>query len=260
MMKEGYAGADQIAVHVSNTMGWKVMREGSVSDDVWNEIAAIYVKDKLGLSLRPWFETQNPFAFQDMSEVLLESSRKGLWKAEPGLLREVAEQYARSVLRHGEGGGLRGGGNQSLEQFVAATLQSANSAEMDQLAAEYQKAAGLSRIDAPQASSHSAPDMPAPAPNMPARDQAPSADGRREGTAPPAGAEAKPEAAVAVYAQKLEPVSAAGAAGTPGGEPADQPPGQPVLQVASRWPMGLAIAAICVLFLVAGFCFRRGLP
>ncbi|MEZ6045253.1 MAG: cobaltochelatase subunit CobN [Planctomycetaceae bacterium] len=26
MMKEGYAGADQISVHVSNTMGWKIMR------------------------------------------------------------------------------------------------------------------------------------------------------------------------------------------------------------------------------------------
>ena len=88
MMKEGYAGADQIAVHVSNTMGWAIMRDGSVSDDTWNEIAAVYVKDKLGLSLRQWFETQNPYAFQDMSEVLLESSRKGYWKGEPGLVRE----------------------------------------------------------------------------------------------------------------------------------------------------------------------------
>ena len=60
MMKEGYAGADQIAVHVSNTMGWAIMRDGSVSDDIWNEIAAIYVNDKLGLSLRQWFETREP--------------------------------------------------------------------------------------------------------------------------------------------------------------------------------------------------------
>jgi len=71
-------GADQIAIHVSNTMGWKIMRNGSVSDETWNEIAAIYVRDKLGLSLRQWFEAENPFAFQDMSEVLLESSRKGI--------------------------------------------------------------------------------------------------------------------------------------------------------------------------------------
>ena len=88
MMKEGYAGADQIAVHVSNTMGWAIMRDGSVSDDVWSEIAAVYVKDKYGLSLRQWFEAENPYAFQDMSEVMLESSRKGYWKAEPGLLRQ----------------------------------------------------------------------------------------------------------------------------------------------------------------------------
>ena len=31
MMREGYAGADQIAIHVSNTMGWKIMRDRSVS-------------------------------------------------------------------------------------------------------------------------------------------------------------------------------------------------------------------------------------
>ena len=129
MMREGYAGADQIAIHVSNTMGWKIMRDGSVSDETWNEIAAIYVRDKLGLSLRQWFEAENPFAFQDMSEVLLESSRKGYWKAEPGMIREVAERYARSVVRHGEGGGLRGGGNQQLEQFVAQTLKSAQTAD-----------------------------------------------------------------------------------------------------------------------------------
>ena len=138
MMKEGYAGADQIAVHVSNTMGWKIMREGSVSDDDLNEIAAIYVKDKLGLSLRQWFEAQNPFAFQDMSEVLLESSRKGFWKADPGLLREVAEQYARSVVRHGEGGGLRGGGNARWSSSSPRLCNRPIPAEMDQLAARYQ--------------------------------------------------------------------------------------------------------------------------
>jgi cobaltochelatase CobN len=71
MMKEGYAGADQVAIMVSNTMGWKIMRENSVSDDIWNEIASIYIKDKLNLSIREWFESENPYAFQEMTEILL---------------------------------------------------------------------------------------------------------------------------------------------------------------------------------------------
>ncbi|MGO9114151.1 MAG: cobaltochelatase subunit CobN [Thermoguttaceae bacterium] len=250
MMKEGYAGADQIAVHVSNTMGWKVMREESISDDDWNEIAAIYVKDKLGLSLRQWFETENPFAFQDMSEVLLESSRKGLWKAEPGLLREVAEQYARSVLRRGEGGGLRGGGNQSLEQFVAATLQSANSAEMDQLAAQYQDR--IREAGPPVNAAGSAPGRAvANAGQPPGGHGVPQkAEKSPAQPSPPSSAEAQPAApaTVAVRAQKLEPVP------TAANGAADQPQG------ISRWPLGAAIAAACILLLVGGFCFRRGLP
>ncbi|HID30832.1 MAG TPA: cobaltochelatase subunit CobN, partial [Desulfobacterales bacterium] len=99
MMKEGYAGADQIAVHVTNTMGWKIMRENSVSDNIWEEIVAIYIKDKLNLSIREWFEAENPYAFQEMTEILLESIRKGYWNASEKMRRELAELYARSVAR-----------------------------------------------------------------------------------------------------------------------------------------------------------------
>ena len=253
MMKEGYAGADQIAVHVSNTMGWKIMREGSVSDDDYNEIAAIYVKDKLGLSLRQWFEAQNPYAFQDMSEVLLESSRKGFWKADPGLLREVAQQYARSVLRHGEGGGLRGGGNASLEQFVTATLQSANTAEMDQLAVRYQdrlraEAAETTAADAARgpaikpasAVAAKAPQAPAP----PVAGTPAVADGSPSGE--PTASAPTPQTE-SVHARRLEP--------SPTADTATEPSPTP-----SRWPMALGIAAVCVLLLVGGFCFRRGSP
>ena len=90
--------------------------------------------------VRQWFETENPYAFQDMSEVMLESSRKGYWNGEPGLVRQVAEQYARSVLRHGEGGGLRGGGN-----VEAGTIRRRHAPrrpsrpELDRLAAQYQE-------------------------------------------------------------------------------------------------------------------------
>ena len=253
MMKEGYAGADQISVHVSNTMGWKVMREGSVSDDVWNEIAAIYVKDKLGLSLRQWFETENPFAFQDMSEVLLESSRKGFWNAEPGLLREVAEQYARSVVRHGEGGGLRGGGNQSLEQFVAATLQSANSTEMDQLAVQYQDRIRAAAVGTPPRAPGAAPGPAFAAAAAPgavaAAAKTPAAGKPPAESAPPAARSQSGPAHRGRPAQKLEPAPAA-ADGA-----ADQPP-----RATNRWPMAAAIAVASLILLVAGFSFRRGLP
>ena len=137
MMKEGYAGADQVAVMASNTLGWQIMREKSVSDDIWAEIAEIYVRDKLHLSVRQWFETDNPFAFQELTEVMLESIRKGYWKADPSLAREIAEHYLRSVVQHGEGGGLRGGGNVKLERFVKETLGASASPDMVALLEQY---------------------------------------------------------------------------------------------------------------------------
>ena len=94
MMKEGYAGADQMTVMVSNSMGWEIMRPGSVGDDIWNDIAAVYVHDKYGLSVKQWMETANPLAYQDLTEVMLESIRKGYWNADAALTREIAEQYA----------------------------------------------------------------------------------------------------------------------------------------------------------------------
>ncbi len=130
MMKEGYAGADQVAVMVSNSMGWSIMRPGSVPDTTWEEIDAIFVRDKLGLSIREWFESENPFAFQDMTEVMLETVRKGYWKASSETVARLAQAYAQSVVRHGEGGGLRGGGNAGLQRFVERVLKEGGASDL----------------------------------------------------------------------------------------------------------------------------------
>ncbi len=135
MMKEGYAGADQMAVHVSNTFGWKIMRPASVDDDVWQEIVDVYLRDKKQLHLRSWFDSVNPFAFQEVTEILLEAMRKGYWSADEATRLDVARAYVESVLEHGEGGGLRGGGNEKLRHYVLEILRQAPG-ELDQRLAE----------------------------------------------------------------------------------------------------------------------------
>ena len=125
MMREGYAGADQIAIHVSNALGWEIMRPESVSDATWEEVAAVFVRDRKRLGLRQWFERENPFAYQELTELLLETIRKGYWQASDETKQLLAREYAASVTRHGEGGGLRGGGNHRLQAFVHAALEAA---------------------------------------------------------------------------------------------------------------------------------------
>lgn len=151
MMKEGYAGADQVAVHVSNTMGWKIMREDSVSDDTWEEIVNTYIRDNRNLHIREWFEAENPHAFQEVTEILLETVRKGYWRPDESTLREIATEYARSVARHGENGGFRGGGNTELEGFVESVLRAPGDPALEALLAEYQQRARESS-EAPQSS------------------------------------------------------------------------------------------------------------
>lgn len=138
MMKEGYAGADIVAKMVANTMGWKIMREKSVSDDVWEKIVDIYVHDSKNLNIREWFEAENPYAFQEMTEILLETIRKGYWDASEEMRRELARLYAQSIARHGESGGLRGGGNEKLEKFVEEQLKAPGTRELEALLAQYQ--------------------------------------------------------------------------------------------------------------------------
>lgn len=130
MMEEGFAGADQLSKHVSNTMGWAIMRNDAVSDDIWEEIVSTLVDDRLELGLREWFEEQNPFAYQELTEILLESIRKGYWDASPEMRAKLAAEYAASVRAHGEGGGMLGGGNVKLDAFVEELLAAPGAGEV----------------------------------------------------------------------------------------------------------------------------------
>jgi len=228
MMKEGYAGADQVAVHVSNTMGWKIMREGSVSDDIWEEIVDIYIRDKRNLNIREWFEAENPFAFQEITEILLETVRKGYWEPSEATLREIATEYARSVARHGEGGGLRGGGNKKLEAFVSQVLSAPGSRELDTLLAEFQAKAK----EASTATATASASPPVPKTEV---------------------SESKPVETPTAEAPVTEVVTGRELA------PKSSLPTQP--EAPQTWRLlGIVLAVACLGLILLGYRFRRGSP
>jgi len=176
MMKEGYSGADQIASMVTNSMGWEVVRAGSIPQETWEEIDAIFVKDKLELSIRPWFESENPFAFQELSATMLESIRKGYWKADADTTQRLVEAYARSVVRHGDNGGFRTGGNAPLRQYVERTLFNSGVPDLASLKEQYHHRVNNSGIgtDATAPAASVAGPVPAPGPGpAPAASSAP---------------------------------------------------------------------------------------
>lgn len=123
MMKEGYAGADHMRFMVSNSFAWEVMRPGSVGNDNWQEMKNVLIDDKLNLGLKDWFEKNNPYAKQDAMAVMLEAIRKGYWTADEATQRELANEYAANVARHGLSGNIVSGGNRSLHEKVEQLLK-----------------------------------------------------------------------------------------------------------------------------------------
>lgn len=79
-MKGGASSASTFAEIVTNTYGWNVMKPKAIDKEMWDEIYNVYVKDKYHLGTKEFFDKQNPAALMEMTAVMMESARKGMWK------------------------------------------------------------------------------------------------------------------------------------------------------------------------------------
>lgn len=259
MMKEGYAGADQIRFMTANSFGWEVMRPGSVGQENWQEIKQVLIDDKLNLNLPEWMERNNPYAYQDSMAVMLEAIRKDYWLADSATRQQIAQSYAESVARHGMSGHMTSGGNTSLDLMVRNELNGLNSPGaqtlMMQYAQRYDEQTMMPSEDAAVASAVTGPapgTAVSPAASAPegAKAETPTATSQPK---PPSSSDSPPSspgaATATVTGNKLDsiPAPALNQTGETGIAPA-----------ANRFLWGLSIA-IGLLF-AAGFVFRRGAP
>ena len=127
LQSEGFSGAVEMAQTATNLFGWQVTKPDAVESSTWDRVHAIYLEDSLDLGLPEWFDSENPFAYQEVMAVLVEAARKGYWNAAPDVLENLALDYARSLARHGASGSIRTTGNQPFEAFlevrVAASVE-----------------------------------------------------------------------------------------------------------------------------------------
>ena len=72
------------------------MKPSAIDQHIWNKYYDVYVEDAYDLGLEKTFSEKNPYALQEMTAVMLESARKGMWHATDVQLREVAELHTRS--------------------------------------------------------------------------------------------------------------------------------------------------------------------
>ncbi len=141
---EGAAAAAGLTESVRNMYGWNVMQPSAIDETMWDETYEVMVEDKHGLNLQEFFEEVNPYALQDMSAVMLETARKGMWSPDPEVLQNLAELHADLVARYGAACSRETCNNAKLREFLNAQLTAPGSTVPDALIQDY--AANLSAV------------------------------------------------------------------------------------------------------------------
>lgn len=131
-MKGGASAASEVAQTVTNTYGWNVMKPAAIDKELWDNIYDVYVKDEYKLNVKDFFEKQNPAALQEVTAVMMETARKGYWKASPEQLSNIAKLHTDLVRQFGPPGSGFTGDNAKLQQFIASQVDA-------QTAANYNK-------------------------------------------------------------------------------------------------------------------------
>ncbi len=122
----GATSTDALAEMVRNTYGWNVMKPKAVSKEMWNEMYDVYVKDKYNLGVQEKMGATNPTAMQEITATMMETARKGYWKASPEQLNEIARVHTAFTKKYGASGSSFEGGNRKLQDFIASNADAAD--------------------------------------------------------------------------------------------------------------------------------------
>lgn len=118
-LKGEASSMNSFAETVRNTYGWNAMKPSAIDQHIWNRYHEVYVKDSYELGVERTFADKNPYALQELTAVMLESARKGMWQASPEQIREVAALHTRMVVEHEAGCSGFICDNAKLQQFIA---------------------------------------------------------------------------------------------------------------------------------------------
>lgn len=125
----GAGDAAAIAETVTNTFGWNVMKPEAVDDRVWDEIYEVYVQDKFDLGVHEHFREVNPAALEEVTAVMLESVRKGLWDATPEQVTDIAELHTGLIEEFAPSCSGFVCDNPALQDYIASALPEASVSE-----------------------------------------------------------------------------------------------------------------------------------
>lgn len=125
-LKEGAGAANSIAETIRNVYSWNVMKPSVIDKELWDGIYNMYVMDDKGLGVVDFFARENPAALQDFTAAMLETVRKGMWKASETQIKKISELHAASIEASGAGCSGFVCDNAKLREFIALQLPEKN--------------------------------------------------------------------------------------------------------------------------------------
>lgn len=131
-MKGDGESANIFAEVMENTYGWNVMKPSAIDNELWDAYYDVIIMDKHKLGLQQFFDKKNPAAIQEMTAVMLETARKGMWKTDEEHLNNLANIHLKSITKHGLSASSKDYRNQKLQSFIKKQLK-------DTDAKQYQK-------------------------------------------------------------------------------------------------------------------------
>ena len=139
-MKGEASSAGVFAETVRNTYAWNVMKPSAIDDELWDEIFDVYVKDKYDLKVDEFFREQNPATLEEITAVMMETIRKGMWKATPEQIAELARVHTETVNKYGAACSGFVCDNAKLKDFIASKADASAAAQYKQKIAEAREA------------------------------------------------------------------------------------------------------------------------
>jgi len=131
-MKGSSSSAQVFAKTFTNTYAWNVMKPDVIDNEMWNQLYDVYVKDSHNLGVQNFFKEQNPQAMQEITAVMMETARKGMWKATDQQLSDIAKLHTDLVKEFGASGSGFSGSNAKLQDFISQKSSPENAAQYKQ--------------------------------------------------------------------------------------------------------------------------------
>lgn len=133
LMEQGYAGARTMGSEfVEYLWGWEVTSPELISDAVWEEVKSVYIDDSRNLGLDQFLaHGDNRYVQTNILAVMLVAIDKGFWAASPETLSQLAQQFADSIIEHGNPGSGHTHANHPLYDRVKSQLSAEKAEQLE---------------------------------------------------------------------------------------------------------------------------------